>query len=729
MQRAHREDCERLRLEREEKDRRQEAGIVLLETAKALLDVAADEEAMARHVLAAARRITGSRFGCLCAVSRGAGALDVLAMEDGGATRYSGMDAGQDFSEAFRGVIDWMAERTEPVIIENPAKDPRFAGHRSEFMPLGPCLVAPAGFGGEWGVVLVLAEAPHGFDGVDVFAAAQLAGLFVAAHQGRVRCEVQRVGEEAGPGTDCRLDMDLFACMGHELRTSLNTVIGLGATALELRPSEEVSSCLATMTRTAGHLLIAMEHLRDLSQLRAGCLVLEPVDFDLPAVLDSVLATPVFQSRGEGVRFRLDLQQSAVPRVVFGDEARVRQVMGILLDCAAASAVQGEVMLAVGKEAADPDPSRWSFVIRGPTVPRDSGLDPLRPSVPDASFEEGEFCCEGMDAGLALAHGLLDLMGAALVVRSGDGGGGEYIFSLRLPPGDPRSLSPKAPWKPTGKPAKVLLVEDNEDNLKVARTMLDKLGHTVVEAFNGRQALDVLLEDRMDVVLMDLEMPEMDGIEATRRIRAGEAGSEAMTVPIVALTAHALSTYRDRCFEAGMDGFLSKPVSFRELGALLGDAGDARPPCPTSIPQEELSFSAPPSVLDKKIALERLDGDESIYAMVCNDFLRGVGFKAQRVKEALLAGDLEEFVLQAHTLKGNCGTVGAVGCMRLADSMVRAGKGQDRAEAERLHPLFERELEKVVDYLRTAMAMERPGADSSIPSGDSSGSGASDLQD
>lgn len=168
------------------------------------------------------------------------------------------------------------------------------------------------------------------------------------------------------------------------------------------------------------------------------------------------------------------------------------------------------------------------------------------------------------------------MMGGELCLESEAGHGSTFAFSLPLPRCAQPSITPEAeafaPGSDAGDarpPMRVLLVEDNPENVLVGRAFLKRMGMEALVARDGRQALSLLAQEQVDVVLMDLEMPHMDGLEASRRIRAGEAGEINRQVPIVALTAHALPEYRQLCGEAGMDSYLPKPVNFAELMRLL----------------------------------------------------------------------------------------------------------------------------------------------------------------
>lgn len=222
------------------------------------------------------------------------------------------------------------------------------------------------------------------------------------------------------------------------------------------------------------------------------------------------------------------------------------------------------------------------------------------------------------------------------------------------------------------------MVEDNPVNVKVAASYLSRRGHTFTLAENGREALARLAEHRFDVVLMDLEMPELDGLEATRRLRAGEAGPVNRAIPVIAMTAHALSGARERCLAAGMTDYLPKPLNFQTLDDLLqrimaGTAPDmARGPAPDE----------PAPELDTEKALLRLGGDADLLHELQADFLRQYPRQLRLITLCIENENWDEAALAAHSLKNIAGAVGAESSRRLAGRLEECLRQADAETAE-----------------------------------------------
>jgi len=232
------------------------------------------------------------------------------------------------------------------------------------------------------------------------------------------------------------------------------------------------------------------------------------------------------------------------------------------------------------------------------------------------------------------------------------------------------------------RPLTVLVVEDNPVNREVVCCFLADLGHAARVATNGLEALAALAEGPCDIVLMDLEMPLMDGFEATRRIRLGEAGEVGRRVPIVAVTAHSLPEFRRRCLETGMDAFTAKPVRLEALMETIRDL------CPNV-------FGRP--VLDVRKGLDNLNGKRELYERICATFLDDIPPRRRALLQGRDSGDNAALEHQAHSLKGSAGLVGALGLQEAAralETCARDGGELDRCLEGLLHSLdsLEREL-------------------------------------
>jgi two-component system sensor histidine kinase/response regulator len=261
--------------------------------------------------------------------------------------------------------------------------------------------------------------------------------------------------------------------------------------------------------------------------------------------------------------------------------------------------------------------------------------------------------------------------------------------------------SPPADTVPS-RPLRILLAEDNPINQRVALHILSKAGHTTVAVSNGKEALAALATERFELVLMDIQMPEMDGLEATRAIRAAEEET-GRHIPIVAMTAHAMKGDRDRCLAAGMDDYVSKPVQpdalFRVIqSAVTRTESDSVPATPADRIDQ---------VFDCEAALERVDGDEEFLAEVIGLFLADAPCRMHEIQNAIEQGDSKHLQSAAHSLKGSAGCLGGCRTSSAALRLEEIGTKRDLTDAADAFAALQRELTDLTGALNE-LALEHP---------------------
>jgi len=366
-----------------------------------------------------------------------------------------------------------------------------------------------------------------------------------------------------------RAKAEFVANVSHEVRTPMTAILGMTDLALETELTAEQREYLTAVRSAADELLALLEDLLDFSALDACRLAVQRVPFSLRESVGDSVRTHEPRAQDRDLALTCEIAPS-VPDAVVGDPRRLRQVIEKLVDNAIKFTAQGGVAVRVDAEvAADEVLLHCSVADTGIGIPREQQETIFEPFVQGDGSATRRYGGTGL--GLAIASDVVQLMGGNIWVESEAGRGSTFHFTARL------AQEPLSPPAPDRRPAPlrggagglhVLLAEDNAVNRKVAVRLLEKRGHTVVAVEDGRQALRALDGERFDIALMDVQMPEMDGFEATAAVRARER-VEGGHLPIVALTAYAMKGDRERCLEAGMDAYVAKPVNADELFATL----------------------------------------------------------------------------------------------------------------------------------------------------------------
>ena len=368
-----------------------------------------------------------------------------------------------------------------------------------------------------------------------------------------------------------RAKSEFLANMSHEIRTPMNGIMGmqelLRATPLNSEQEEYVHSA----QESADSLLSILNAILDLSKIEAGRMELERQPFAISKVLDEISRLMMAGAKRKGLELTWAIDPS-VPSAVEGDSLRLRQVLSNLVGNAIKFTAKGGVHISVRMESRNESDVELRFAVAdtGIGVPpelREAIFEPFRQADTSVSRKFG-----GTGLGLAISRSLVELMGGRIWVESEERRGSVFCFSALFQPASALPASP-APLvklddavfdRPVQRQLSILLAEDNPVNQLVALRALERAGHSVSTAVNGREAVAKSADTRFDLILMDVQMPEVDGLEAIREIRRREEGT-AHHIFVMALTACAMKGDRERCLAAGMDGYFTKPLNLREL--------------------------------------------------------------------------------------------------------------------------------------------------------------------
>lgn len=368
-----------------------------------------------------------------------------------------------------------------------------------------------------------------------------------------------------------------LASMSHEMRTPLNGIVGMAQVLEQSRLSDEQRADLDVIQSSSQALLSLISDVLDLAKVEAGRLQLEEIDFELPGLAREALSIVGPSAATKSIELVTEIDETT-PRRVCGDPTRLRQVLLNMLSNAVKFTADGSVTLRLRPAAAQgANGHRVVFEIEDTGI----GIDPAQKQRLFSPFTQVDDSTTrrygGTGLGLAISRQLVECMGGTLDFESQPGKGTTFIFEVDLL--DARTCDLSSRQNPSGHEEvhgklSVLVVDDMQVNRLVTRKLLAKLGHSVDEAADGIEAVSAVAKQPYDVVLMDLQMPNLDGIGATRQIRA--LGGEKARIPIVALTANALAGDREDILAAGLDEYLSKPIARDRLIEVLAVVTEGR---------------------------------------------------------------------------------------------------------------------------------------------------------
>ncbi|MEO7601981.1 MAG: response regulator [Sphingomicrobium sp.] len=515
-----------------------------------------------------------------------------------------------------------------------------------------------------------------------------------------IQAEVERKLTEARDSASAaaRAKTEFLAAMSHEIRTPMTGILGMIELFAEVEGEEERGQYLSAMRQSAQTLMAVLDGVLDFSKIDAGQITLRCGEFDLPALVRQTVL--VFQSAASQKGVSLDVTiDPGVSPIAVGDSFRLQQVLGNFISNAAKSTDSGRIAVSVRARPGSKGNQRWTFAV---SDTGDGMASATAETLSDPLLPTGDGNPDGIKGlGLAISRRIIGVMGGQVTIRSKKDRGSTFSFTLDLPVAEQGTAAgtDMAASMFTGptRTLSILIAEDNAISQMLVATLMHRKGHRATCVDNGRRAAEAAIAMPFDCILMDMQMPEVDGIQATRTIR--ESGGRNALIPIIALTADAMPERRRFYENVGLSGFLTKPIDRKALFRAI-DAIAAAPPV-------RESRSAPSSAIDFKQLdeLETVLGKKKLHTlldMACTELTT----RPAAMRGLVKGDDLAVLRKEAHSFKGAVASVGLVAAACAAKAVELALPG---AELEHSLDRLESEASRALRAVRSILAEDPRG--------------------
>ncbi|MCA9213260.1 MAG: response regulator [Planctomycetales bacterium] len=495
----------------------------------------------------------------------------------------------------------------------------------------------------------------------------------IASDATRQRREQEQLSQAKDAAENAnRVKSEFLANMSHELRTPMNAIIGMADLALETDLTDEQKEYVSTILDSAENLSRLLNDILDLSKIEAQKLVIDSVTFDLHELLYDATKPFAFQANRIGIDFKLEIAENVV-RYVTGDPTRIRQVIANLVGNAIKFTSEGQVTVCVKSIRKSKRTQRISISVTDSGI----GISSAKLSHVFESFTQADNSISrrfgGTGLGLTISKQLVDLMGGKLKAQSAVSVGSTFTVELPLRIAgvtDQAAVPHTVLGSESSRSLRVLVTDDNRANRSLARRILEKAGHDVVEACDGMEAVRELQSQDFDVVLMDVQMPDLDGFETTAMIRQSKDSSPQPY--IIAVTAHAMHGDRERCLAAGMDAYVTKPLRSKQLLALVHSVETIDDEEPNRDPL--LDGVQMNNEHDFSLALARLEGDRELLIEQMTFYLEDSPILVRDIQSAIETQNGKQLEMSAHRLRGLSAAFDATGLVEVASQLEVIGR-------------------------------------------------------